>query len=181
VLIALLAQLAVGLAFALAARDRLRADGPSSSPAILLVLIYAGLITLPIAFYFYLAHAAWTWHYLVDPAKVPGLAVLPLVIGHGLVVVGGWYLGAILLRSETKHMLLYVLGGVIAATAVAIGVLVPRLLAATTYASYKAGVMGRLMSVELGWAVLVSVAATAVAGGYVFVELARDSRRVRAR
>ena len=88
-LIAIFAELALGLAFAVAGRDRVRADGPSTSPAILLVLAHAGIITAPIALYFYVAHPAWTWHYLADPAKVPGLAILPLVIGHGLVVVGG--------------------------------------------------------------------------------------------
>lgn len=180
-LIAVLAQLALGLAFAVAGRDRLRADGPSSSPAILLVLAHAGILTVPIAFYFYVVHPDWTWHYLVDPVKVPGLAIVPLVVAHGLVVVGGWYLGALLVRTDRARALLYALAGAAGATAIAFGVLAPRLLAATTYAGYRGGAVGRLMAVELGWAILVSALATAGAGAYVFIELARDSRRVRAR
>lgn len=180
-LIAVLAQLALGLAFAVAGRDRLRADGPSTAPAILLVLANAGIITVPIALYFYVAQPAWTWHYLADPAKVPGLAVLPLVIGHGLVVVGGWYLGSALVRADRQRVLLYALGGTVAAAAIAGGVLFPRLVAATDFAGYRAGARGQLMNVELGWAILVSAAATAIAGAYVFIELSRDSRRVRSR
>lgn len=180
-LVAVLVQLALGLAFAVAGRERLRADGPSSSPAILLVLANAGIIALPIALYFYLAQPAWTWHYLADPAKVPGLAILPLVIGHGLVVVGGWYLGGALVRADRGRALLYGLGATVVAAAVAVGVLFPRLVTASTYAGYKAGASGRLMAVDLGWAILVSSAATAIAGAYVFIELSRDSRRVRAR
>jgi len=37
------------------------------------------------------------------------------------------------------------------------------------------------MSVELGWALLVSVAASAAAVTYVGIEMMRDSRRVRSR
>ncbi len=180
-LIAIVAALALGLAYAFAGRDRIRADGPSSSPAILLVLAHAGIITVPIALYFHVAHPAWTWHYLVDPAKIPGLAVLPLVIGHGLVVVGGWYLGAALVRTDRQRILLYALGATVAAAAIAVGVLFPRLIAATSYLGYRGGVHGQLMRVDLGWAILVSSVATATAGAYVFIELSRDSRRVRAR
>jgi hypothetical protein len=181
VLIAILAQLALGLAFALGARDRLRADGPSSSPAILLVLAHAGILTVPVALYFYVVQPAWTWHYLIDPSKVPSLAVLPLVIAHGLVVVGGWYLGAALVRADRGRLLLYGLAGTVVAAAVAFGLLVPRLLTATTYDGFQRGAVGRIMAVELGWAILVSALATAGAGAYVFIELTRDGRRVRAR
>lgn len=180
-LIALLAQLALGLAFAIAGRDRIRADGPSTSPAILLVLAHAAIITAPIALYFYVIQPAWTWHYLADPAKVPGLAILPLVISHGLVVVGGWYLGSTLVRADRQRVLFYGLGGTVAAAALAVPLLFPRLIAATTYAGYHRGARGQLMSVEVGWAILVAAVATAIAGGYVFIELSRDSRRVRSR
>lgn len=180
-LVALFAQLALGLAFAVAGRDRLRADGPTTAPAILLVLAHAGIITVPIALYFYVIQPDWTWHYLADPAKVPGLAVLPLVILHGLVVVGGWYLGSALVRTDRQRILLYTLGGAVAALAISVIALFPRLVAATSYAAYHAGARGRLMSIEVGWAILVASAATAVAGAYVFIELSRDSRRVRSR
>jgi hypothetical protein len=79
-LVAILVELGLALAFALVARDRIRADGPSAPPAFLLVAAHAAVVTLPVAFYFYAVQPAWTWHYLIDPAKVPALAILPLVV-----------------------------------------------------------------------------------------------------
>ena len=51
-LVALWVQLALGLLFARAGRDRIKADGPSAPPAVLLVLANAAIITLPVALYF---------------------------------------------------------------------------------------------------------------------------------
>jgi hypothetical protein len=181
VLLAILLQLATGLGFAFAGRDRIRADGPFAPPAFTLVLINVGLVTAPVTLYFYAAHADWSWLYLVDPERVPGLALVPLVVGHALVVVGGWYLGGWLVRTDRQRVLLYTLLGVVVVFLIAMVIAVPRLSTATTYAGYIAGASGGLMGVELGWALLVSFAASASAAGYVFVELMRDSRRVRAR
>jgi hypothetical protein len=180
-LLAVFLQLATGLAFALAGRDRIRADGPFAPPAFLLVLIHVGLVTAPVTLYFYAIHADWSWLYAVDPAEVPGLAIVPLVVGHALVIVGGWYLGAWLVRTDRQRILWYALGGSVAVFLIAFALAWGRLSTATSYAGYLAGAHGGLMSVELGWALLVSVAATAAAAAYVVIEMMRDSRRVRAR
>jgi hypothetical protein len=180
-LLAVFLQLATGLAFALAGRDRIRADGPFAPPAFLLVLIHVGLVTAPVTLYFYAAHADWSWLYAVDPDDVPGLAIVPLVVGHALVIVGGWYLGAWLVRTDRLNILWYALGGSVAVFLVFFLLTFGRLSTATSYAGYLAGAHGGLMSVELGWALLVSVAASASAAGYVVIEMMRDSRRVRAR
>lgn len=180
-LLALFLHLALGLGFAFAGRDRIRADGPFAPPAFLLVLIHVGLVTAPVTLYFYAAHADWSWLYVVDPARVPGLAIVPLVVAHALVLVGGWYAGAWLVRTDRKRVLLYVILGVAIAFLIGFVIALGRLTTATTYAGYLAGTSGGLMSVELGWALLVSFAASAAAATYVFIELLRDSRRVRAR
>ena len=118
----------------------------------------------------------------ISPAtKVPALAIIPLVVAHALVVVGGWYLGAALVRADKGRVLLYALGAAALGAVISVATLFPRLTAASSYRGYAAGVVARLMSVELGWAILVSAVATAAAGGYVVFELSRDSRRVRAR
>lgn len=180
-LLAVFLQLATGLAFALAGRDRIRADGPFAPPAFLLVLIHVGLVTAPVTLYFYAAHADWSWLYAVDPDDVPGLAIVPLVVGHALVIVGGWYLGAWLVRSDRLRILWYVLGAALVAFLVGFLLAWTRLSTATSYAGYLGGAHGGLMRGELGWALLVSVAASAAAAGYVVIEMMRDSRRVRAR
>ncbi len=180
-LLAIFLQLATGLGFAFAGRDRIRADGPFAPPAFLLVLIHVGLITAPVTLYFYAAHADWSWLYIVDPERVPGLAIVPLVVGHALVVIGGWYVGAWMVRSDRARALLYGILVTVVVFLIGFVLALPRTSTATTYAGYLAGTSGGLMGVELGWALLVSLAASASAAAYVFVELLRDSRRVRAR
>jgi hypothetical protein len=180
-LLAAIANVALGMAFALLARDRMRADGPFAGPSFPLVVLHAAGVVAPVALYFYTAHAAWAWHYLLDPDKVPGLAILPLVIGHGALVIGGWYGVALLQRNDRRRYALYGLGGVALAFLVAAIVLSRRLGTAADYAGFHAGRGHDLLEVELGYALIVSLMATAGSAGYVAVELVRDGRRVRSR
>jgi len=180
-LLVAIANVALGLALALLARDRIRADGPFNGPAFLLVLLHAAGVVAPVALYFYSVHPAWSWHYLVDPAKVPGLALFPLVIAHGALVIGGWYGGATLLRNDRGRIGLYILGGLGAVLLVLLLVLSRRLGTSATYADFKAGHGAGLLDVELGYALIVSLMATFGSAGYVAAEIVRDGRRVRAR
>jgi hypothetical protein len=181
VLIAVVVHLAVGLAFALAARDRVRADGPSSSPSLFLVLMHAGGVIAPIALYFYAAHPAWTWLYLVDPGGVPGLALLPLVVGHAGIVVAAYYGGALLLRAERRREVVWTIAGLGALAVLLAALLRGRLGVSTSYAGFHGGRGRELMEVELGWALLVALLATGGSIAYVIFELSRDARRVRSR
>jgi hypothetical protein len=180
-LLAAIANVALGMAFALLARDRIRAEGPFAGPAFLLVLLQAGVVVAPVALYFYALHPAWSWHYLVDPDKVPGLALFPLVLGHGALIVGGWYGAALLLRTDRRHIALYVLGGLAAAFLLGLLLLSHRVGTSATYAEFKAGRGHDLLDVELGFALIVASMAIAGSAGYVVAELVRDGRRVRAR
>lgn len=170
-----------GLAFAWLARDRIRADGPFAPPAFLYVVLHAGMIVAPIALYMYLVHPEWAWMYLVDPAKLSGLAVLPLVVGHAALVGGGWYAGAFMIRTERKKPLLYVVGGVAVLALIMVAVTWARLSHAATYAGFKMGPQGRvgLFSVELGYAVMVALLAITGSAVYTALGLVRDRRRVR--
>jgi hypothetical protein len=179
--IAALVHLAVGLGFALLARERVRADGPFAPPSFQLVLMHAGGVVAPIALYFYTAHPAWSWLYLVDPGHVPGLAILPLMVGHAVIVVGGYYAGALLLRAEKRKVLVYALGGIGVAVLVLTLLARKRLGVSTSYAGYQAGRGRAVMEVPLGWAVVISMLATAGSVVYVAFELSRDARRVRSR
>ncbi len=180
-LVAVVLHLAVGLAFAVLARDRVRTDGPFALPAFYLVLMHAGGVVAPIALYFYAVHPAWSWLYAVDPATIPGLAILPLVVGHAAFEIGAFYVGALLLRADKRTAVLY--------GAAALGLLAlvlalvwrARLGLDTSYVGYQAGRGRELMEVELGWALLVSLLASAGSIAYVAIELMRDGRRVRAR
>jgi hypothetical protein len=180
-LIAALANIAMGLGFALVARDRIRADGPFAGPAFLFVVLHAAVVVAPIALYFYAVHPAWAWHYWADPAHVPGLALVPLVVGHAGLVIAGWYGGAFLVRRGLRDVGLYTLGGVTVLFLIATLLLYRRLVTDGSFAQYHRGQGAGFLDVELGWAVITSVMATAGSAVYVVLELVRDGRRVRSR
>jgi hypothetical protein len=170
-----------GLGFALVARDRVKADGPFASPAFQLVILHAGAVVAPVALYFYAVHPAWAWMYWVDPAKLAGVFVLPLMVGHAGLVVGAWYVSSLLIRKGLQGALIYV-GGALALTLLILVVGgMGRLARATDYAGYPRGDGVSLFSVRLGWAFVVSMLALFGSAIYVAIELGRDGRRVRAR
>lgn len=173
----------MGLAFAWIARDRIRADGPFAAPAFMYVALHAGLSVAPIALYMYLVHPEWAWMYLVNPAKLSGLAVLPIVVGHAAMIGLGWYVAALLIRADRRRIVLYALGGTALVTLLFLALGWARLTHAATYEGWKLGGAGRvgLFDVELGFAVTVALLAMAGSAIYVTLALVRDRRRVRAR
>src|SRR6185503_1719117 len=92
-----LVNLLFGIGFALVARDRIKADGPFAAPAFQLVALHAAAVVAPIALYFYAVHPAWSWMYWINPRRLAGVAVLPLMVGHAGIVIGGWYGAGLLL------------------------------------------------------------------------------------
>jgi len=173
----------LGLAFALCARERVRAEGPFASPAFPLVAIFVGVVLTPVTLYLYLAHPAWSWMYLVDPAGVPGLAMVSLLVAHGGTALGGWYAGARLVRAgkRTEQLAFYALAGGAALLLVAIALGWDRIGRYGTYGEFHGGRALAIMEVKLGYVLVALVAGVGTAAGYVALELLRDSRRVRAR
>jgi hypothetical protein len=177
----LLINLVLGLGFSWCGRDRIRADGPFSPPAFHLVATFAAILIGPITLYLYATHPAWSWMYLVDPDKLPGLLLLPVTIGQVVAVLVGWWVGALLLRARLKRVLAACagVGSVLALLVLFLGR--GRL---GTYGSFDDFTAGRsldLMQVKLGY-VLVAIGLGALASGvYLALQLLRDSRRVRAK
>ena len=174
-------NLLFGIGFALVARDRIKADGPFASPAFALVVLHAAALVAPVALYFYAVHPAWSWMYWVDPAKLAGVFVVPLMAGHTGLVVGGWYVSAILIRKGLQGALLYVAGALALGLLVLVVGAMPRLSTAADYPGFVAHKGVSLFTVRLGWAFVVSLLALFGSAVYVAIELGRDGRRVRAR
>jgi hypothetical protein len=177
-----LINLLFGIGFAVIARDRIKADGPFASPAFPLVALHAAAVVAPIALYFYAVHPAWAWMYWVDPSKLATIFVLPLMVGHAALVIGGWYISSFLIRKGYGGALLYAAGCARAVPARA------RRRSASAgcrrrpdYPGYDAGAGVSLFAVKLGWAFVVSLIAMFGSAIYVAIELGRDGRRVRAR
>jgi hypothetical protein len=158
-----------------------KADGPFASPAFQLVILHAAAVVAPVALYFYAVHPAWAWMYWVDPAKLASVFVLPLMVGHAGLVVGAWYVSAILIRKGVTGALVYVAGALALTLLVLVVGGMARLSRATDYIGYPRGDGVSLFSVRLGWAFIVSMLALFGSAVYVAIELGRDGRRVRAR
>ncbi len=170
-----------GIGFALLARDRCRADGPFAAPAFQLVAMHAGAVVAPIALYFYAVHPAWSWMYWVDPDQLGRVAVLPLMVGHAMLVIGSWYASAHLIRRGYQTALLYS-GAVITLALLVLFVAgIRRLGTAADFRGWQAEQTASLFDVQLGWAFVVSLLALTGSAIYVAIELGRDGRRVRSR
>lgn len=176
-----LVNLLFGIGFAVIARERLRADGPFTSPAFPLVAMHAAAVVAPIALYFYAVHPAWSWMYWLDPKKLAGVAVLPLMVGHAGLVIGGWYLSAVLLRRGFMNAVLYVGAALTLALLVLVVAQINRLRTAADYLGWQVHKGVSLFEVQLGWAFMVALLALFGSAVYVAIELRSDGRRVRAR
>jgi hypothetical protein len=176
-----LVNLLFGIGFALVARDRIKADGPFAAPAFQLVALHAAAVVAPIALYFYGAHPAWAWMYWVDPDTLGGIFVIPLVVGHAVLVIGGWYGASLLIRRGHTAPLLYVGGFLAIFMLVLIVAGIKRLGTAAEYAGFGTKYSIGVFSVKLGWAVAVSLLALFGSAIYTTIELGRDGRRVRSR
>ena len=82
----------VGLVFAACARVQFAGGGSPWGRELAAVLSFEAIIVWPVALYFYLVHPAWSWMYLIDPARLPwGVSVLVL-LAYVATLLGG-YLG----------------------------------------------------------------------------------------
>jgi len=170
-----------GIGFALIARDRIKADGPFAAPAFQLVGLHAAAVVAPVALYFYAVHPAWAWMYWFHPDKIGAIAVIPLVVGHAVLVIGGWYGAALLVRKGLQGALLYAGGAIALMLIILIATSVKRLTTATDYPGYITGQGVSVFSVRLGYAWIVSLLALFGSAIYIAIELGRDGRRVRSR
>ena len=141
--------------------------------------MFLGCIVAPMTTYLYVWHPSWTWLYLVNPESVPGFALLPLVAGHAVAMIAGWYLGARLVIAKKESMALYLAGAGLFLTLVGIAVFWGRLSEYGTYTEYWQNRSLDIMVVKLGYVLVAMALGTIAAAMFVAVELSRDSRRVR--
>ena len=176
-----LVNLLFGIGFALIARDRVKADGPFAAPAFQLVALHAGAVVAPIALYFYAVHPAWAWMYWVDPEKLGAVSVIPLVVGHAGLVIGGWYIASLLIRRGHQGALIYVVGALALFLFALVAGSIHRIGTAADFLGWETKQGISAFSVRLGWAFIVSLLALFGSAIYIAIELGRDGRRVRSR
>lgn len=145
------------------------------------MLQHAAAVVAPIALYFYAVHPAWSWMYWFDPRKLSGVAVLPLMVGHAGLVIGGWYVAAMLLRAGYQGALLYASGAIALFVLILVVGAMDRLGLAADYQGWQRKQGVSLFEVKLGWAIVVSLLALFGSAIYMSIELSRDGLRVRSR
>jgi len=119
--------------------------------------------------------------YWLDPSRLAKVAILPLIVGHAALVVGGWYGASVLIRKGYQGALLYAAGAIALVLLVLFVAGIHRLSTAAEYQAFHEGQGVPLFAVQVGWAFLVSLLALFGSAIYVAIELGRDGRRVRAR
>ena len=173
-------NLITGLVFASLSGERIRSDGPFAAPAFTLVGLHASTVVVPVSLYLYVVHPEWAWMYFIDPNRVPGLAVIPLMAAHGALVFVGWFGGAWLQRRPDHRKAIRIgLAAGAAVTLLVTGLAWSRLSVSATYLGFAHKASVGLFVVELGYALLVTLLAVGASAGYVGIELSRDSRRAR--
>jgi hypothetical protein len=146
-----------------------------------LVALYVGLIQLPLRLYFYVAHPDWSWLYLLDPGRVPRLAIVSIAAACVAFVALGYYGGARLVRAGREKIALGGLAGGAVALLVAVLMVRGRLGRYGTYTQFHEGRALSLGAVKLGYVLVAVVIGVAASAAFVGWELHRDGRRAAAR
>lgn len=103
------------------------------------------------------------------------------MVGHAVLVIGGWYTASVLLRKGYQGALLYVAGAIALFLLILIVTSVDRLSTASDYPGWESRKGVSLFEVQLGWSFVVSLLALFGSAVYIAIELGRDGRRVRSR
>lgn len=119
--------------------------------------------------------------YWLNPEDLSGIFVIPLMVGHAALVIGGWYVASLLIRHGYQGALLYGAGAIALTLLVLVVGGINRLGTASDYEGWQTHQGISLFKVQLGWAFVVSLLALFGSAIYIAIELGRDGRRVRAR
>lgn len=130
--------IATGLAAALAGRAELKISSRHAllTRTSLAFLIFDFLVLIPSSAYFYVFHGDWFMLYLVDVQLIPSAVALIGFVLQGLLAVGGFALGASLVRSQRESSAVIVLAvSVLGAIAVCLAIM-DRLATVGSYAQF---------------------------------------------
>lgn len=143
--------------------------------------MFLGLIMVPITFYLYAAHGAWTWMYLVNPDAVAGFAILPLVVAHSGSVLLGWYIGARFIMAGKIQIVAYAAGTGAVFSFIGLLVFWGRFGRYGTYMEFEQGRALPIMEVKLGYVLIALGVGVLASAAFVAFELLLDGRRVKSR
>jgi hypothetical protein len=169
----------VGLVFAACARVQFANGGSPWGRELAAVLSFEAIIVWPVALYFFLVHPAWSWMYLIDPARLPwGVSVLVL-LGYVATLLGG-YLGGWALVRARKEKLLYAALAAVGLTLIIFLIAARKRIAhAGTFEEFHAGHALSVGEGKLGWALAATSTGVAIAIVLVGFTLWEQGKRSR--
>jgi hypothetical protein len=171
----------LGAAFGWCARERLRADGLWAQPSLGLVGSFILLVVWPTGAYFYLVHPSWSWLFLVDPDRLPGLVVLTIMALHAAVLLGAFALAGWLVRTGRDALLRWGVLAMPVLIVLAIVLLRARLFSYGSYRDFQAGQSVPIFDVKLGYVLVAIWLGAMAAAAVVGWELTKDGRRAASR
>lgn len=170
----------LGLLFSYLARERVRRDGIFCQPPFALVGTFVLFIVIPSALYVHLVHPAWSWLYLVNPKRIPTLAIVSILFLHAGAMVAAYYGTGRYLRGGRERDRRVGIGLLTGAALIGLTfvLLRRRLLYYGSFDDFRNGLALPVSEVKLGYVLVAMLVGVLVAAGFVSWELWRDGRRV---
>jgi hypothetical protein len=169
----------VGLVFAACARVQFANGGSPWGRELAAVLSFEAIIVWPVALYFYLVHPAWSWMYLIEPARLPwGVSVLVL-LAYVATLLAGYLAGWALLRAHKDKIVFAGLAAMALGLIVFLIVCRGRISHAGTYEEFHSGHALALGEGKLGWALAATATGVAIAVVLVGFTLWEQGKRSR--
>ncbi|MDB4970522.1 MAG: hypothetical protein JWN44_6211 [Myxococcales bacterium] len=169
----------VGLVFAACARVQFANGGSPWGRELAAVLSFEAIIVWPVALYFFLVHPAWSWMYLIDPARLPwGVSGLVL-LGYAATLLAGYLAGWAMVRAHKEKILYAALAALGLALITFLVACRGRIAHAGTFDEYHAGHALNLGEGKLGWALAATSTGVAIAIVLVGFTLWEQGKRSR--
>jgi hypothetical protein len=169
----------VGLLFALAARAQFQNGVSPWGRELMAVLSFVGIILWPVAIYFYVAHADWSWMYFVDSKRLPWVLAPLVLLGSLVTTLGGYLVGWVLLRGRNDRAVLATLAALFIFLLVFVTTFSARLFTQGTFGEYHAGHGLAAGEGQLGWALAVCSLGVAIALAVVASAMRDQGKRFR--
>ena len=176
----LILSVSIGLVFAACARVQFSGGASPWGRELAAVLSFETIIFWPVVLYFILVHPAWSWMYLVDPAKLPVGVSLLVLVADIAALVGGYLGGWALLRARRERALYAAIAVVGLALVLFLIICRGRLMHEGSFEEYHSGHAVSVAEAKIGWALAATSTGVAIAVVLVGFTLWEQGKRSRA-
>ena len=163
--------------FAIAARAQFREGRSPLGRELRLAALFEAIIVAPVALYFYFVHADWALFYRVDPARLPAIGALLVLLSCAASGAIGYGAGWQLIRHRGVKSPYTACVVVVLVLLVVVLHESDRIGRDGTYASFQRGDAQSIFETRLAWGIVIALAGVVVAAALVVRALREESRR----